>query len=245
MNLSRRELLTGATLAGVVVSCGTVVSAADEAAGEKAEKKEPAPAPLPGQLSEDALGKLLEAIGLKPKKTESRYDFTFTSKQQGEDWTLSMSAVLSADGQTIWVMAWLDELPRSSRDVPRTALLKLLAENDKLGKGKFFAYIPTNRRFCLQQVIENREMSSKKFRSLLVDLGESVSQTYPVWATTAWKDAPPSDGGGESGDSGEAVLKSQDSSAPSNSNSASNGKASAPAKTTGPQATAPTKKTPR
>ena len=38
-----------------------------------------------------------------------------------------MSAVLSQNGQSIWLMAWLDELPRSSAEVPRAALLRLLA----------------------------------------------------------------------------------------------------------------------
>ena len=52
-------------------------------------------------------------------------------------------------------MAWLDELPRSASDVPRVALLRLLADNDKMGGGKFFTYVPGIRRFVLQRVIPN------------------------------------------------------------------------------------------
>ena len=93
------------------------------------------PAASRGQLNEQSLGNLLAAMGLKVKKVEKRYDFSFTAQYSGEEWELSMSAVLSQNGESIWLMAWLDELPRSATDVPRTALLRLLADNDRLGKG--------------------------------------------------------------------------------------------------------------
>lgn len=141
----------------------------------------------PGQLTEDQLGQLLQAMGLRPKKEIKRYDFAFKTVYNGEEWELSMSAVLSQDEQSIWVMAWLDELPRSAADVPRTALLRLLADNDRLGKGKFFAYIASNRRFVIQRVVENQNMSTAVFRDVLKDLGSSVVVTYPHWSVSNWK----------------------------------------------------------
>lgn len=199
MEVTRRDWLAAATLASLVPA---VAMAQEEettpakTAAPKAAAKAPAKeAPAPGALTEQTLKSLLEARGLKPTQTQSRFDFAFALKPQGgEDWNLSMSAVLSADGKTIWVMAWLDELPRSSRDVPRTALLRLLAENDLMGRGKFFSYIPANRRFALQQVIENREMTMRKFQGILVDLGNTVIETYGFWSVEAWKDPA----GGES-----------------------------------------------
>lgn len=145
------------------------------------------PSAASGQLTESSLGNLLSAVGLKPKKTEKRYDFNFRSKRSGEEWELSMSAVLSENGHAVWLMAWLDELPRSSADVPRTALLRMLAENDRLGKGKFFAYVAGNRRFVLQRVIPNEGITTTSFRNALIDLGNSVSQSYPIWAVSNWK----------------------------------------------------------
>jgi hypothetical protein len=142
-----------------------------------------------GQLTEDSLGTMLQAMGLEPKKVSKRYDFAFRTLFEGEEWTLSMSSVLSQNGQSVWVMAWLDELPRSAADVPRTALLRLLADNDRLGKGKFFAYIASNRRFVLQRTVENRDMTTAAFRSALQDLGASVVQTYPHWAVANWKES--------------------------------------------------------
>ena len=180
MEVTRRDWLAAAAFAGIVPG----VAMAQEAAATKATS----PA-APGALTEESLKQLLEAMKLRPTQNQSRFDFAFTRKpKDGEDWNLSMSAVLSADGKSIWIMAWLDELPRSSRDVPRTALLKLLAENDLMGKGKFFSYIPANRRFALQQVIENHDMSTKKFHATLVDLGDTVIETFAFWSTDAWKE---------------------------------------------------------
>ena len=150
------------------------------------EKPEVQPAPLPGQISEPELGEILAAIGLKPTKTEQRYDFAFKTSYRGEEWKFSMSAVLSRNGQSMWVMAWLDQIPTTSNEVPRTALLRLLADNDRMGEGKFFAYIPNNKRFVLQRVVANRDMNNKKMMELLQDLAASVADEYPTWSVANW-----------------------------------------------------------
>lgn len=140
----------------------------------------------PGALSETTLGEALNSIGLKPLKTDKRYDFAFKTSVRGEEWKFSMSAVLSRNSETVWIMAWLDEIPTQANDVPRTALLKLLAANDRLGNGKFFAYIPTNKRFVLQRVLRNEQMGSKKLMEALQDLALSVADEYPTWAVAKW-----------------------------------------------------------
>jgi hypothetical protein len=142
-----------------------------------------------GQVDEEQLGNMLKAMGLRTKKEEQRYDFSFKSTYAGEEWELTMSTVLSQNGESIWLMAWLDPLPRSAADVPRTALLRLLADNDRLGKGKFFAYVASNRRFVLQRVIANSDITTAGFRDDLKDLGNSVVQTFPHWSVDNWKRA--------------------------------------------------------
>jgi len=144
----------------------------------------------PGGLSEESLGEALKAIGLKPVKADKRFDFAFKTTVRGEEWKFSMSSVLSRNGKSVWVMAWLDEIPATAQEVPRTALLRLLAANDRLGNGKFFAYIPSNRRFVLQRVVPNEQMSSKKLMSALQDLALSVADEYPTWAVAKWTTAP-------------------------------------------------------
>jgi hypothetical protein len=144
----------------------------------------------PGQLNEELLGNLLRAMGLTPEKVEQRFDFTFRSIHNKEEWDLSMTSVLSADNSSIWIMAWLDELPKSPSDVPRTALLRLLAANDRLGDGKFFAYVASNRRFVMQRVIPNENISTRRFRDLLKDLGKSVTESYTYWSTSNWVSKP-------------------------------------------------------
>lgn len=140
-----------------------------------------------GKLTQESLENLLKAMGLQPTQEKQRYDFSFKAIYGQEEWDLTMSAVLSADGETVWVMAWLDELPKSATDVPRTAVLRLLADNDRLGGGKFFAYIASNRRFVLERVVANDGMTTAKFRAILQDLGGSVVETYAHWSVDNWK----------------------------------------------------------
>jgi hypothetical protein len=177
MQLSRRGLLAGA--AG-----GALLTTAAARANE----------PAPGALTEKSLGELLEQLTLKPDKQQQRYDFAFLAPFDDQKWELSMSAVLSQDGTSIWIMAWLDECPKAAAEVPRTALLRLLAENDKLGGGKFFAYIPSNRRFVLQRVVPNESMSTAKFKVILQDLGATVVETHPTWSVAGWNQTTPPGG---------------------------------------------------
>lgn len=176
MELSRRGFIAAG--AAAAASAAPAVSNAAEATV--------AARPKAGELNNELLGTLLKAMGLKPDKVEQRYDFIFRSIHDREEWDLSMTAVMSADNSSIWVMAWLDDLPKSAADVPRTALLRLLAANDRLGKGKFFAYVASNRRFVLQRVVPNQGISTRMFADVLKDLGASVVESYPQWSTAAW-----------------------------------------------------------
>lgn len=184
MLISRRNMLQNCALAGAVTAItASVASAEEETTG----------------ITDAQLEQMIAALGLKPTKNEQRYDFGFKAALNEEEWELSMSAVLSQDGNSIWVMAWLDELPKSSADVPRTALLRLLAANDQLGNGKFFAYIASNRRFVLQRVIETKQLTKDELKITLQDLGATVVETYPQWAVTNWnesKAATQADSGG-------------------------------------------------
>ena len=170
--VSRRHLLMG----GLTAVGGGMVAGSLSAADEVPR----------GGVTLEQLGTILDKLGLKPEKTESRFDFAFAANH-GEEWELSMSVVLSNDIKTLWVMAWLDELPQSSADVPRTALLRLLADNDKMGSGQFFAYVATNRRFVLQRVVANENITPIIMREMLVELGKTVANTYPHWAVINWK----------------------------------------------------------
>ncbi|MEM7810188.1 MAG: hypothetical protein AAF532_01745 [Planctomycetota bacterium] len=143
-----------------------------------------------GTLTEDSLGQLIASLGLQPKKSESRYDFRFKTTYEGEEWDLTMSSVLSRNGESIWVMAWLDEMPESSTEVPKAALLNLLSRNDEMGNGKFFAYIPSNRRFVLQRVVPNRGVSARAYAGVLKDLGATVRSEYGNWSVANWSRIP-------------------------------------------------------
>lgn len=172
MQLNRRGFLAAGAAAGVAGA------AADVQAQEA------------GALTESQLGSMLAAMGLKVKQEKQRFDFQFKYKFEGEDWVLSMSAVLSQNSESVWVMAWLDECPKSASEVPRTALLRLLSLNDRLGKGKFFAYIANNRRFILQRVVPNKGITTNGLKSTLTDLGGSVAESYAHWSVANWTSKP-------------------------------------------------------
>jgi hypothetical protein len=171
MNLQRREFLSGSALAAAG-ACAAVSLPMMAAADETAE----------GRVTVDSLGDVLKGLKLKPTRTESRYDFAFAAKvggQGSEEWTLSMSVVLSKDEKSIWMMAWLDELPE---DVPSSTLLSLLGLNDRLGNGHFFAFVPSNRRVVLERVVPNELVTTKAFKANLLDMGRTVALTYAEWS---------------------------------------------------------------
>lgn len=172
------ELTRRSMLAAGLGAAGALTTTQVRAAADAAE----------GRLDLDGLSKALKAAGIKAKAREKAFDFSYVEKDAvGEEWTLSMSAVLSNDEETVWLMAWLDELPQSSSDVPRTALLRLLADNDMIGNGIFFAYVKSNRRFILQRVLKNAALTATSLKSDLDELGFAVMNTYAHWAVKNWK----------------------------------------------------------
>jgi hypothetical protein len=166
-----------------VLTAGQYLRAADQEAPAAAATES---ASVPGHVSQDELGALIRAMGIQVKLDERRFDFSFHATDNKEPWTLSMSAVLSENGNSIWVMAWLDQCPKTAAEVPRTALLRLLAKNDTLGNGKFFAYIPANTRFVLERVLPNENITTARFREVLQDVGAAVVENYPYWSVANW-----------------------------------------------------------
>jgi hypothetical protein len=179
-----------------VLAAGQYLRAADQEAPAAAAAEPSANAP--GHVSQDELGTLIRAMGIQVKLDERRFDFSFPATYNKEPWTLSMSAVLSENGNSIWVMAWLDQCPKTAAEVPRTALLRLLAKNDTLGNGKFFAYIPANTRFVLERVVPNENITTARFREVLQDVGAAVVETYPYWSVSNWIKPAPSNRTNES-----------------------------------------------
>ena len=191
-NISRRQMLSTAVAAGGTLAAGAAAAKAAEGTN----------APAKGRLTLEGLGNLLSALGLKITKEKSQYNFTFPAKLE-EEWNMTMSAVLSTDEESIWIMAWLNELPKTASDVPRTALLRLLAENDKMGKA-FFAYMPSTRRFILERVLANENITTESFKNDMLDLARFVIDTQAYWSVSEWKQsgAAPSKSGKDSSSDG-------------------------------------------
>ncbi len=130
------------------------------------------------------LGQTLRAAGFEPTKASLRYDFRFSHQYDGQPWQFTMSAVLSQDGETLWLLAWLGTVPEDTQAVNAQQLLQLLALNDKIAPRRFFAYLPTYKRLVLEQPIslQNRRLDGKTLRQYVIDFGKVVASTYPHWS---------------------------------------------------------------
>jgi len=173
--ITRRRLISS----GLAVVGGTLATGAVAAEKQAADREKASP------LSLEELERLLKGLGLKLSKVETRFDFSFDAKRENE-WKMGMSVFLSSDGDGIWITAWLDELPKSSADVPRTALLRLLAENDKMGK-VFFAYSSGNRRFALNRFLPNENVTAASLKKDLIEVANVVADTQEFWSVAEWK----------------------------------------------------------
>ena len=74
--------------------------------------------------------------------------------------------------------------------VPAAALLRMLAENDRLGNGKFFAYDRLNRRFLMQRVILNRGITPETLRGVFEDMAKGVIGSHSTWSVARWAEQP-------------------------------------------------------
>jgi hypothetical protein len=104
---------------------------------------------------------------------------------------MAMTATMSDDKLGIWITAYLADMPQTAADVPRTALLKLLAQNDELG-GMFFAYIPKVRKIVLERTVFNQGITTASFKESIEELATRVTETQPLWTVSEWKQSPAS-----------------------------------------------------
>ena len=190
LNVSRRHVLS----TGLAALGGTLASSALAADAEKSGKSSKPAAKNP--LTVEGLGTLLESMGLKATQYESSFNFTFPFKAEAE-WNMTMQATMSTDEKGVWVTAFLADLPQAAADVPRAALLKLLAQNDDLGDGIFFAYIPKVRKIVLERMIPNEGITSANFKDSISELATRVTETQPLWTVSEWKQSPVSSGSGK------------------------------------------------
>ena len=90
-----------------------------------------------GVIDSEGLGRMLRSVGVKPRAAGSRYDFEFHSKQGGQEWDFAMSAVISQNGGTIWVMAWREEMLQHAQTVSDARTL--LADERQVGEASTFS----------------------------------------------------------------------------------------------------------
>ncbi len=172
------------------VTVGVVGILAVLLVGWEADWSDAADVPSVGAVDATTLGQMLVQLGVKPRAAGTRFDFELQSRQSEKEWGFAMSAVLSQDAGTIWVMAWLEEMPKQASKVPAAALLRMLAENDRLGNGKFFAYDRQNRRFLMQRVLPNKGITPGFLREVFRDMASGVISSHQAWSVARWAEKP-------------------------------------------------------
>ena len=131
-----RRAMVGAALSAVAAPLAAQVATGQEKAAPKvapaastattAAPSAPAAAAstaAKGKLTDQSLGNLLKAMGLQATAAEQRYDFAFKATIEDAEWELSMSAVLSQDGSSIWIMAWLNHRSLGAHTAPKNGIV--------------------------------------------------------------------------------------------------------------------------
>ncbi len=131
------------------------------------------------------LGAMISQMGLEPYRIQSRYDFQYRAKLDGQEIELSLSAVLREDDSLIRVRAWLDPLPAGT--IPGGPLLDMLSRNEEMNRGLRFAYSKQTGRFLLEKTVPNKEITPELLATIFQDVSLSVTENWSVWSTSSWK----------------------------------------------------------
>lgn len=131
------------------------------------------------------LGAMISKLGLEPYHVQSRYDFQYRAKLEGQEIELSLSAVLREDDSLVRVRAWLDPLPAGI--IPGGPLLEMLSRNEEMNRGLRFAYSKQTGRFLLEKTIPNKEVTPELLATIFQDVSLSVTENWTVWSTSSWK----------------------------------------------------------
>lgn len=140
-------------------------------------------------LTPESLGTLLrEDMGLDASPFENRHDFLYKADLQNQELELFFSVALSTDQKQLRVRAWLDPLPEGM--ISEEPLLKLLNRNAELTAGLHYAYSREGRRFLIEAVLKNDQMTAEKLKTALNEVSMEVATSWGLWATSEWTTGP-------------------------------------------------------
>jgi hypothetical protein len=165
------------TMAAVVVlMAGLVGFAAADQAKEKEAAKEKAK-DTNGSITDAQVGEMLTNMGYESTKGTYKsgacyYDVKLTT----QDFTFSVRLALSPNQRVVWMMAYLDELPK---DVSAEKLKGLLqAVNSKTGKMQFRM---TENSLKADQPMDNFGVTPARLKRELEDFAASLQDTKSLW----------------------------------------------------------------
>lgn len=133
-----------------------------------------------GAITDAQLGEMLTNLGMEPKpgtyKSGAQY---YDVKVVTKDYDLNVRLGLSPNKRSIWLMAYLGDLPAN---VPVERLKGLLeAINSKTGKMQFRL---TGNQLKADQPLDNVGVTPARLRRELDDFGAALQETGHLWDNT-------------------------------------------------------------
>ncbi|HCS50296.1 MAG TPA: hypothetical protein DIW81_01680 [Planctomycetaceae bacterium] len=140
------------------------------------------------QLTMNDLGRLIQELQLTPKLVGSQYDVVYQAEMNDQEIEVFFSLKLTNDHSKVRIRAWLDPLPES--EISEKHLLELLAAGSELESCFHFGYNKDVKRFLLEAIVPNQNLTSKDLDTTMLQVSEEVSNTWLLWATSEWVAGP-------------------------------------------------------
>ena len=144
----------------------------------KAQQSGNDPRPLVPVLTADGLQKMLDDMGLTPKKLSA--GFLISIKR--DSWTYNIQVALSPDGSKIGMNANLGSVPKLE-EVNAAQWLSLLEENEEMDPSAFYVS-KTNQKLYIHRVMDNRAISSAYLRQQVDNFCANIKDTQKYWSFT-------------------------------------------------------------
>lgn len=177
----QRSLFLVSALA-VTLSLAVLLAQQPRAAHAAPRQDPPAKKANLRQLAPEDLEPLLENMGyeVEVKKNDKGVPYTVLTVKR-DTWTFVITVSISGNGQKLWVVCNLLDLPENPEGA---RLARLLEENERTGPA-FFSMLPT-RRVLLNYAVENR-LSPTLMREHIEFVMTEVRRTEEFWNPQKWK----------------------------------------------------------
>ena len=142
-----------------------------------------------GVLTAENIKEKLENLGFEPKHNgNTPADIYYRINLNRDDYRFALDVGLSKNGQNVWFLAPLRQLPEP-KDVRPDILEKMLALNDKIGPTHMS--MGSNRMLYLNVAIENRDITPVRLRQVIDSFCNDIRGSESLWNPSRYPDLSP------------------------------------------------------